>query len=235
MDKPTSINEHNLREAAGACVLFSKLPAAQQEELLEHSRIIYLREGEYLFQQGDQATEFFLLLGGELKLAAGSPSGQEKILHIVSPRQTFGEALMFLQAPAYPVNAMALTASQVAAFPNKQYKNMLRGSVEACFGVMGSYSLRIRHLVDEIEVLTLHNATFRVIHYLLKEIPGHQQKPVSVKLSAPKNAIASRLAITPETLSRILAKLKRDKIIDVSDKKIHLLNIGWMREFIASS
>ena len=86
---------------------------------------------------------------------------------------------------------------------------MLRGSVDACFGVMASYSLRSRHLVDEIEVLTLHNATFRVILYLLKEIPSHQYEAVSVKLSAPKNAIASRLAITPETLSRILAKLKR--------------------------
>ena len=119
MDKPPSISAHNLREAVSACVIFSGLPAVQQQELIEQTRVLCLREGEYLFQQGDKAAEFFLLLEGELKLAAGSPSGQEKILHIVNPGQTFGEALMFLQAPVYPVNAMALTSSQVVAFPNK--------------------------------------------------------------------------------------------------------------------
>ncbi|MCP4011219.1 MAG: winged helix-turn-helix domain-containing protein, partial [Proteobacteria bacterium] len=46
---------------------------------------------------------------------------------------------------------------------------------------------------------------------------------------------ASRLAITPETLSRILSKLKRDSIIQVSDKQVTLQNIDWMRKFVADA
>lgn len=235
METLAATSDENIRKVVSACVLFKQLPAEELDGLLAHSKIISLNEGEYLFQQGDKAKKLFLLLGGELKLAAGSPSGQEKILHIVQPGQTFAEALMFLEAPTYPVNVMALAPSRVISFSAKKYKTILKGSVKACFGVMSSYSVRIRQLVDEIEVLTLHNATFRVIHYLLKEIPSHQHDAISVKLSAPKNAIASRLAITPETLSRILAKLKHEKIIQVSDKKIQLLNIDWMRKFISSS
>lgn len=45
----------------------------------------------------------------------------------------------------------------------------------------------------------------------------------------------SRLAITPETLSRILSKLKRDGIIQVSDKQVTLLDIGWLRKFVTEA
>lgn len=235
MNSLIAMNNTKIRKTISDCVLFRQLPTAQLDELLQQSRLISLDEGAFLFQQGEQADAFFLLLEGELKLATTSPSGQEKILHIVHPYQTFAEALIFLKAPTYPANVMALAPSKVVSFPSANYKHLLSGSVDACFSVLGSYSTRIRSLIDEIEVLTLHNATFRVVHYLLRETPSHQHNAVSVKLSTPKKAIASRLAITPETLSRILAKLKRDQIISVSDKQIELLNIDWMRKFVASS
>jgi CRP-like cAMP-binding protein len=74
-----------------------------------------------------------------------------------------------------------------------------------------------------------------VVQYLLKEIPSNQISATSVKLRAPKNVIAARLAITPETLSRILSKLKRDSIIEVSDKQVILHDIDWMRKFVSDA
>jgi CRP-like cAMP-binding protein len=83
--------------------------------------------------------------------------------------------------------------------------------------------------------LTLYKATFRVIQYLLKEIPSSQLGATSVTLRAPKNVVAARLAITPETLSRIFARLKRDGVIEVSDKKLILKDLDWLRKFITDA
>ncbi len=220
-------------EAVTKCALFKQISSSQIDELLGYSRVLNLDEGDLLAQQGQPATEFFLNLNGEIKLAATSPMGQEKILHIIHPGQTFAEVLMFLEKPTYPANIAALVTSQVVAFPSKIYKAMLAGSVDACFGLLGGYAIRNRQLIGEIEALTLHNATFRVVHYLLKEVPSHQHHAASVELRAPKHVVASRVSITPETLSRILSKLKRDGIIEVSEKRIMLNDLDWMRKFIS--
>ncbi len=229
------IDSSEVRKAIINCDLFKQLSTHKLDELLGQSRVIELDEGEILIHQGQPAAEFFLMLDGEMKLAATSQMGLEKILHIIKPGHTFAEVMMFLEKPAYPVNAQALLPSRVVAFPNKLYKSMLGESIDACFNVLADYSVRIRHLVGEIEALTLHNATFRVIYYLLQEIPSHQYGSTSVELRTPKHAIASRLSMTPETLSRIFSKLKRDGVIDVSDKRVILLDVDWMRKFISKS
>ena len=223
------------REAVLDCPLFNQFPAEKVDQILTRSRLIDLSEGEFLLQQGDSAMEFFLVLKGELKLVTSSATGQEKILHIIHPGQTFAEVLMFLGKPRYPAAVEALANSQLIGFPSDLYKVLLSESIEACFGLLGDFALRNRQLVGEIEALTLYNATFRVVQYLLKEIPSNQISATSVKLRAPKNVIAARLAITPETLSRILSKLKRDGIIEVSDKQVTLHDIDWMRKFVADA
>ena len=235
MSNPGKIDQARIRQLVCECGLFNRLAADQVDEMMANARLVHVKEGDMLAQQGQPATEFFLVLRGELKLATTSSMGQEKTLHIIHAGQTFAEVLMFLERPNYPAAVTALANSHLIAFSSQAYLSILRGSTDACFSLLGEYALRNRRLVGEIEALTLYNASFRVTQYLLKEIPSHQSSATSVQLRAPKNVIASRLAITPETLSRILAKLKRDGIIEVSDKQITLLDLDWMRKFIAQS
>lgn len=225
-------SDQNIRAAVLECSLFKHFAEENVDQLLARSRLIELDEGEYLIQQGEFAGEFFLVLEGELKLATSSSSGQEKILHILTAGQTFAEVLVFLGKPKYPAGVEALSRSRVVAFPSGMYRALLKDSIEACFGLLGEYALRNRRLVSEIEALTLYNATFRVVQYLLREVPEELSGAASVQLKAPKNVIASRLAITPETLSRILSKLKRDGVIQVSDKQVTLMDIDWLRNFL---
>lgn len=214
------------------CALFSHLPEKHLNKLLKNTRVISLQEKEKMFLQGQAANEFFLVVSGELKLALTSSMGQEKILHILKPGHTFAEALMFLEKPKYPASTTAITECVVLAFQNNFYKSILTSSPDACFGIMGEYSHRILSLISEIESLTTQNATFRVVRYLLQEIPSNQIGSTSIELQTPKHAIASRLSVTPETLSRILAKLKKQGAIDVSDKRVVIKNIDRMRKLL---
>jgi CRP-like cAMP-binding protein len=63
-----------------------------------------------LFQKGDPAKGFFVVVFGQIKLAFPSAQGNEKVVQIVGPRQSFGEAVMFLDLPC-PVFAEALVDS----------------------------------------------------------------------------------------------------------------------------
>lgn len=235
MGNNTLNTNQKIQEAVLECSLFQQFASEKVDQLLARARLVGLLEGEFLVQQGEPAEEFFLLIDGELKLATSSSNGQEKILHIIHPGQTFAEVLMFLGKPMFPASVEALENSRVIAFPSALYKSMLSESIDACFRLLGEFALRNRQLVGEIEALTLYNATFRVVQYLLREIPEGQCEAASVQLRAPKNVIASRLAITPETLSRILSKLKREGVISVSDKQVTLHDIAWMQQFVANA
>ncbi|MGD2074753.1 MAG: Crp/Fnr family transcriptional regulator [Gammaproteobacteria bacterium] len=213
------------------CLLFSELAPAQRERILDNTRVIELNEGEILFEQGQPAREFFLLEGGQVKLARYSSEGNEKIIDLILPGGTFAEALMFAKQPAYPVTAVAITASRVLGFSSQVYIGILRDSTEACFAVMAQMSRRLHQHIGEIDRLTLHSATFRVVCYLLDHLPSTHVAVPEVRLDTPKHVIAARLSITPETLSRSFSKLTRDGLITVQDNAITLTDVDRLRRF----
>jgi CRP-like cAMP-binding protein len=213
--------------------LFAGLPEAQLQALIRDMQEHRLMPGDVLFRHGEAAERFFLVRRGLIKLYRLSPEGDEKIIEIMQPGQTFAEAVMFMGKDGrYPVNAEAVMESSVYAFDQKTFLGLLRESQEACFRLLGSMSVRLHQLVNQIESLTLQNATFRLVAYLLDQIPRDVKTSGDVLLTTPKGVIASRLAIQPETLSRILAKLRKGGLIEVEGNHITVRNVQALRNLV---
>ncbi len=208
--------------------LFSTLDDEQLKQVLEASHTLNLEDSQSLFETGDPATRFFLTTRGQIKLFRLSAEGNEKIIDIIQPGNTFAEALMFLEQPAYPVSATALGEAQVISFDNRSFLKLLHGSVDTCFRVMGTMSQRLRGLVKEIDDLTLQSATGRVCSMLLKHM--RQARSEQFALYAPKGALASRLSVKPETFSRILNSLSGQGVIRVNSNRVTVLNPEKLQE-----
>ncbi len=212
-------------------VLFQKLDERQLDTIVQNVQAASLDDGQILFEQERPASEIFMLESGQIKLARISPEGHEKVIDLITPGSTFAEAIMFSRQPLYPVTATALQASQVLCFDAGIYTDILHQSTEACFSIMAQMSCRLHWQIGEIDRLTLHNATFRVVAYLLDQVPSTDRGASRVQLSIPKHIIASRLSITPETLSRTFSKLNRDGLIDIDDSGIVLRDVGQLRNY----
>jgi len=192
--------------------LLSGLSREQLERVAAAAVAIHLAEGQWLFTQGDPSHRFYVLHQGQIRLFRLSPDGTEKIIEIVSPGQTFAEALMFLKAPRYPVCAAALEPAELIGIDAKAFAAMLRESVDTCFVVMGALSQRLRSLIGEIDNLTLHTAKSRVARYLLAHVAEDRR---GFALEVPKGVLASRLSVKPETFSRVIKQLTLDGVISV--------------------
>lgn len=216
-----------LREHA----LFTALTDDQLARAEQHASFIQLDAGEHLFEQGQRADRFFLVRSGQLKLYRLSPSGHEKVIEIVRPGQTFAEAVMFMDIKDYPVNAEAVSPAEVVAFSNRVFLGILQESQETCLQMLGDMSVRLRQLLAEIDALTLQNATLRLVNYLLYEIPEGAEESAEINLPAPKNIIASRLSVQPETLSRILHNLSDAGLINVKGLHITVNDIDGLRSW----
>jgi len=213
--------------------LFADMSEPHLQSLVNSMQDINLDAGKALFRQGQAAERFYFVREGLVKLFRLSPEGDEKIIEIMRPGETFAEAVMFMgNQGRYPVNAEAINTSRVYAFEQKVFLNLLRESNEATFGLLGSMSRRLHMLVNQIESLTLQNATYRLVAYLLEQIPRDVKTSPEVQLTTPKGVIASRLAIQPETLSRILAKLRQGGLIEVHGNHITIRDVQALRKTV---
>lgn len=210
--------------------LFAQVDDSQLAALTHVIQEIELTSGDTLFTHGQPAERFFFVRSGQIKLFRISPEGQEKTIEIIEPGQTFAEAVMFMGASGrYPVNAQAVTDTSLYAFDQQQFLKVLSGSTEICLGMLSAMSRRLHMLVNQIDGLTLQNATYRLVMYLLEHAPQGVAETLEIELTTPKGVIASQLAIQPETFSRILAKLKRLNLIEVNGNHIALRSLHGLR------
>lgn len=204
-------------DALRSCMMFSELSEEQLDRVRRHSHMIDLVEGESLFFQGDDANNFYLVISGRIKLYRVSPEGKEKVVEIMEEGATFAEALMFMDEPHYPVTATALASSHVIAVNSRDFKAMLRESIETCFVIMGSMCFRLRGLIREIDALSLDTGTVRTVAYLLNQAPADSDQ---FDLQVAKSVIASRLSVKPETFSRILKNLHDREIVTIDGRSV---------------
>jgi CRP-like cAMP-binding protein len=224
---PMSAYEPLLRRSP----LFSALDDHQLAQVKQTLRHIALAENETLFVHQQHADRFFMLLRGQVKLFRISPNGDEKVVELVQPGQTFAEAVMFMETHRYPVSATAIVASELLSVDSHTFLNQLRHSTETCFRLMADMSMRLRARLREIDDLTLQNATFRLVNFLVQQLPKDASGESTIQLQTPKSVIASRLSIKPETFSRILSSLCKDGIIEVERSTVHVHDIARLRDY----
>jgi len=207
--------------------LLAALSHPEFEDVLAHASVRTLKPGECLFDQSDQATHFFFVMSGIVKLCRMAQSGEEKVMDLVRAGHYFAEAVMFMGG-RYPVHARTLETTRLMALDNRHFLGLVRSNGDLCMRLLSTMSQRIHRLINEIDDLTLHSGAQRVIGYLLDQLPL-EGGPPSVRLMVPKHVIASRLGIQPETLSRVLAKLRSGNLIDVHGDQIVLNDVEALR------
>ena len=215
------------------CVLLQPLEPNSFERIRESSHVTQLCENEILFEQGSELTDIYLLVSGGIKLQRLAPNGDEKVIEIIRPGQTFAEAVLFSGGSRFPVSAVAVSSSVIVSIHAKTYLELLNTSNSLCMSLLAKLSQRLHWMINEVDQLTLHNATFRVVDYLLSHIPEDKKERTGVSFVAPKHVVASRLSIKPETLSRTLKDLSKRGLIHLEGAKIELLDIEQLRQLIA--
>jgi CRP/FNR family transcriptional regulator, dissimilatory nitrate respiration regulator len=212
--------------------LFKAMDADELDRVAAGTREVHAARGEVLFRKGDPCEGFHLVIFGQIKLAFNAPSGAEKVVELMGPGQSFGEAVMFTERP-YVVYAQALADSMLLHVAKAVVFEEIERNPEFARKMIGGLSRRLHGLVSDLESYTLHSGTQRVIGYLLRDEPEREGRdgPVSVALPTSKTIIASRLNLTPEHFSRVLHDLSEAGFIRVEGRSITILDIEQLRRF----
>lgn len=212
--------------------LFRELTDAELDRIAAGTAQVRAPAGTILFRRGEPCAGFHVIVYGQVKLAFGAADGAEKVVEILGPGASFGEAVMFLEKP-YVVFAETLADSLLLAIGKAGVFAELERNPRFARKMLGGLALRLHGLVHDLEAYTLRSGTQRVIGYLLRDYSeeGEPRAPVEVALATSKGVLASRLNITREHFSRILHDLSGAGLIEVHGRIIRILDPERLRAY----
>ena len=218
----------NIEALLSRVPLFNDLEADEVARIARGTREINALRGDILFHKGDSPTGFYLIVYGQVKLAFTSSQGGEKVVDILNQGQTFGEAVMFMDKPCM-VYAQALSDSQLLHISKNAIIDELERDPKLGRKMIAGLSMRLHHLLIDVESYSLHSGRQRIIGYLLRDNVKSDAKSLTVTLPTNKGVIASRLNLTQEHFSRILHELSDKGLIAVEGRKISIPDVEKLR------
>ena len=193
-----------------------RLPKSLQNKITVQNLVA----GETLFAQEDEASNFYVVTFGRIKLLRYLDGGKTSTFEIVRASQSVAEVALF--ADIYPCSAIAETNSEVIAYPKDELLKVLREYPDLAEDFMSMLVKKIQSLKFRLELRDIRIAHERVLRYLRHLVNFPEE--TTVVLDRPLKDIASDLGFTPETLSRALIRLETDGEIARQQKIITLHN-----------
>jgi CRP/FNR family transcriptional regulator len=212
----------SIMETIGFVPLFQGLDRENLEEIALVCERRTVKKGELIFTDGDPCNGFYVVETGKVKIFKLSFGGKEQILHIYGPGKPFGEVPVFT-GKQFPASALAVANSTLIFFPRKRFVELIITHPSLALNMLAVLSMRLKEFTVMVENLALKEVPARLASYLMATRKEQEQQG-PVRLPVSKTQLAGLLGTTPETISRILARMTHDGLIQVDNRVITILD-----------
>jgi CRP/FNR family transcriptional regulator, dissimilatory nitrate respiration regulator len=187
------------------------------------------RRSQTIFSEGDDGDGFYVVASGRVKVFKLSHEGKEQILHILGAGEPFGEVPVFA-GEHFPAHAEAMEEARVFFFPRTAFVELIKKNPSLALNMLAMLSRRLRRFSALIEDLSLKEVPGRLSAYLLY-LSEAKNKSDNLTLDISKAQLASLLGTIPETLSRILARMSSEELIQSDGQRsIKILDRAGLEE-----
>lgn len=209
-----------LSEALKKTYFFDALSDEEVNLISSTARLLHLKTGDKIFNEGDDATSFYIVCSGQVQVFK-SGEGKEIILHLFGPDDIFAEFPIFSGIKKYPASAMCLKETELLAIEGKPFREAVVTKPQILMKMVVRMSQRLREFNALIGDLSLRSVDARLAKYLLYI---SKDTPAEAAVEVQKKTLASILGTIPETLSRTFKRFSADGIISIKNQQIHILN-----------
>ena len=202
--------------------LFSGLSKPQLDELQAHLIVRHYAKDSILFYEDDKSEYLHLLIDGCVRLYKTSPIGKEVHLHGMDAPVAIA-LFPALEKIAFPASCAFLSDGTVGLLPLEKFHKCLT-DLNFSLAIIRTMSERMKLLENLLHKETVFSSEAKIADLITNNAKIFQHM---------KNSeIASVLNITPETLSRILTKLKKEEIITIKKHVVTVLDKNALQGII---
>jgi CRP-like cAMP-binding protein len=206
------------------------------KELLQFAdRKFKSERGTFLFQEGMEAAELYIILSGRIQISKITTDGRELSLRICGENDICGELTLFTPNPRYLLSAKVLEEGEVAAIRKDVLENEIFQNSSLAFEFMKWMSDHFRKTQTKFRDLVLNGkrgALFSTLIRMSNSFGVKLKDGILIDLPLTNQELANFCGTSRESTNRILSELRRDNIISVKKGKITILNLQFLKDEI---
>lgn len=205
--------------------LFSGMSADEARQCLKCSGAAEERHGKgaVIFTETDPPLRLYVLLEGAVNVCRESAEGRRAVMaRIDEPGDLFGEVHVFLGRPGYGCSVLAEAPSRVLSIPAQFFYATCE---KACTvhsrmirNMLGIFARKAFFLTRRVSLLSSGSLRRKVAALLLE----HRQQDGAVQLDMNREQMADFLGVTRPSLSREIAAMRDEGIIDMRGRSIRV-------------
>jgi CRP/FNR family transcriptional regulator len=206
------------------------------KELLQFSdRTFNSEKGKFLFQEGMEAKELYIILSGKVQISKITSDGRELSLRICGENDICGELTLFTDNPRFLLSAKVIEEGEIVAIRKDVLENEIFQNSTLAFEFMKWMSDHFRKTQTKFRDLVLNGkkgALFSTLIRMSNSYGVSLKNGILIDLPLTNQELANFCGTSRESTNRILSDLKKDNIISVKKGKITILNLQFLKDEI---
>lgn len=189
-----------------------------------HTREARYRKNEFIFREGDVTQEAGIVLSGKVHILQDDFWGNSHILSVMQPGNIFGEAYACLGNEKFQVSIHAETDCHILFINLQKAMNVCKNTCsfhqKLVKNVLYSIARKNLNLTTKIQHTSRRSIREKVLSYLSEESRRNESSYFTIPFT--RQQMADFLAVDRSALSKELAKMKQEGLIEFERNQFHL-------------
>lgn len=195
----------------------------EMHKALENHDIIEFKKKQVIYAEGQHPNKLYYIQAGKVKIFKTSDTGKELITGLLSAGDFFGH-IPLLENGVYEEFAETLEESSIRVIPRKEFETLLTTNQEIALKVIKLLANNIAEKEHQLVALAYHSLRKRVADALLNLKKKYTKEGDELfSMSISREDLANIAGTATESLIRTLSDFKNEKLIEIKDGKITLL------------
>lgn len=215
--------------------VFTALSTELQSLLDGVHHIRKISKGSYLFQEGTEANELYIIISGKIQLGKMIPDGRELTLRMASEGDLIGELSLFSCAQTHMQNAKVVESGEVAVIFKNELESKLSNEPETALEFMKWMSKEHRKTQTKFRDLVLHGkkgALYSTLIRLSNSYGRKTEEGIVIKTPLTNQELANFCGTSREVVNRLLSELRKADIISIDKGIITIHDLQYIKEEI---
>ncbi|CAM4003445.1 Crp/Fnr family transcriptional regulator [Mesobacillus thioparans] len=205
-------------------------------ELIKASeKVIKFKKGTFLFREGQEAKEMYIILSGKVQVSKMNAEGKELYLRFCKKNDIVGELTLFTIGPRYLFNAKVVEDGEAAAINIENLESILFNNSQLAYQFMKWMNDHIRRTITKFRDLVLHGkkgALYSTLIRLSNSYGIKKSDGIYINVPITNQDLANYCGTARESVSRMLGELRDEGIISINKKRIIIHDLVYLKREI---
>jgi CRP-like cAMP-binding protein/AmiR/NasT family two-component response regulator len=194
------------------------------KSMVENRVINTFKKKQVIYKEGNHPTQLYFLLNGKVKTYKSNENGKDLVTNLYSTGDFLGH-IALLQQSVYKETAESIDECEVAVIPKKEFEDLLNNSKEVAQKFINMLAKNVAEKETHLLNIAYNSLRKKVADALISLKRKYQDSEISnFSIEISRENLANIAGTATESLIRTLSDFKSEKLIDIKDGQITIIN-----------